>query len=434
MRSALFILTAWCAALAACKQEQPQNPAAESVLRLQAWAHAGREAERRVIERQVRAFNRQPLTADIELTLLPEGEYNAQVQAAALADGLPDLLEFDGPFVYNYVWQGHLLPLEDYVSQELRENLLPSIIAQGTYRGRLWSLGQYDSGLALFGHRSMLERIAARIPAGPDTAWTADEFAEVLRRLARQDADGQVLDLKLNYRGEWYTYAFAPVLWSAGAGLIDRPGCRSATGTLNGPAAIAALQRVQAWIGRRGCVDPNVDDYAFVGRRVALSWVGHWEYARYAEACGDDLLLIPLPDFGTGTVTGQGSWNWGLTRRCRDPRAAMRFLEYLLADEQVLEMTRANHAVPATRSAVARSALHREGGALHLYVRQLAEGWARPRPQTPAYPVMTSVFQQAFDDLRHGADVSSVLDRAAAEIDRDIRDNQGYLPQARAEP
>jgi multiple sugar transport system substrate-binding protein len=418
---------------AACERRQ-EGDVSRKAVRLRAWGHAGREAERKTIEAQVQAFNEKTDDVRVELTLLPEGEYNAQVQAAALADELPDVLEFDGPFVYNYVWQGHLIPLDPYISQELRDNLLPSIIAQGTYRKRLWSLGQYDSGLALFGRKSKLQHVDARIPSEPDGAWTVDEFEEILGRLAREDEDGHVLDLKLNYMGEWYTYGFSPALWSAGAGLIDRGDYQSTKGVLNSADAVDAMTRIQAWIESKGYVDPNVDDYAFVGGRVALSWVGHWEYARYSEAFGDDLVVIPLPDFGEGSKTGQGSWNWGITRSCTDPAAAMRFIEYLLGDNRVLEMTRANHAVPATRSAVSKSELHGEGGALHLYVIQLSQGYAVPRPRTPAYPVITSVFQQAFGDIRHGADVSTVLERAAAEIDRDICDNQGYPPQTEEQP
>lgn len=91
-------------------------------------------------------------------------------------------------------------------------------------------------------------------------------------------------------------------------------------------------------------------------------------------------------------------------------------------------MTEANGAVPATRSAIALSPLYREEGPLHLFVVQLAEGHAVPRPQTPAYPVISSAFRRAFADIRNGAPVKETLDDAAALIDQDISDNRGYAP------
>jgi multiple sugar transport system substrate-binding protein len=54
------------------------------------------------------------------------------------------------------------------------------------------------------------------------------------------------------------------------------------------------------------------------------------------------------------------------------------------------------------------------------------EGYARPRPRTPAYPVISSVFTKAFHDIRNGADVKKTLDEAVKAIDRDIGMNNGY--------
>ncbi len=234
-----------------------------------------------------------------------------------------------------------------------------------------------------------------------------------------------MLDLKLNYGDEWFTYAFSPILQSAGADLIDRTSYRSAAGLLNGPAAVAAFSRWQGWL-RGGYVDPNLDDAAFVAGRVALSWAGHWEYARYAQAFGADLLLLPLPDFGHGSRTGQGSWAWGIHAGGKRAQAAARFLRFLLTPDEVLAMADANGAVPAIRSAIARSPLYRNDGPLHLFVAQLTGGNAVPRPKTPAYPVISAAFRQALSDIRDGAAVKPALDRAVAKIDQDIADNEGY--------
>ncbi len=396
---------------------------------LRVWAHSGQAAERRVLQSQLQAFNRTQQAIEAKLTLLPEGSYNGQVQASALADDLPCVLEFDGPYVYNYVWQGKLIPLDDFISPALRRDLLPSILAQGRYHNKLYTVATFDSGLGLFARKSMLRKAGVRIPQGPATAWSVAEFDDALKRLRALDADGRVLDLKLNYSGEWFTYGFSPILQSAGADLIDRASYRSADGVLNGVAAVGAMTQVQDWI-RNGYVDPDLDDAAFVQGRVALSWVGHWEYPRYHRAFGTDLLVLPLPDFGHGTRTGQGSWNWGITTSCKRPRAAWRFLTFLLQPEQILAMTRANGAVPATRTAIARSPLYKRHGPLHLFAQQLLDGYSVPRPQTPAYPIISSAFAQAFRDIQDGGDVQAALNRAVRIIDQDIHDNQGYPPVA----
>lgn len=412
--------------LVACAQEQAAEDSTGRV-QLTVWAHSGQQAERTVLSDQVARFNDSRKDIQVSLNFIPENSYNNQVQAAALAGELPDLLEFDGPYLYNYVWQGHLIALDDLLAPSLREDLLPSIIAQGSYNGRLYSIAVFDSGLALYADAAKVRATGMRLPDGVDSAWSIEEFNELLQKLAADDPDGAVLDLKLNYGGEWFTYAFSPVIQSAGADLIDRDSYQQAGGTLNSRKAKASLRHLGNWIAQ-GLVDPNLDDAAFVSGRVAVSWAGHWEQARYAETLGENLVLLPLPDFGNGTRSGQGSWNWGISRYARHPRAAMEFLEFLLQTREVLAITNANGAVPATRAAITQSRLYGPHGRSKLFATQLLQGFTMPRPQTPAYPVITSAFQQAFLNIRNGGDSASALDEAAAVIDQDIRDSNGYRP------
>ncbi|TVP92971.1 MAG: sugar ABC transporter substrate-binding protein [Thioalkalivibrio sp.] len=396
---------------------------------LEVWAHAGREAERRTLEAQVRRFEAEQPEVRVELTWIPEGSYNGQVQAAALAGRLPDVLEFDGPYLYSYAWQGHLQPLDELLPEALREDLLPSILAQGTYRDHLYGLGTFDSGLGLWADRDRLEAVGARIPDGPEEAWNTTEFTALLEDLAAIDEDGQVLDLKLNYTGEWFSYAFSPLLQSAGGDLVDRSPEGLAGSTLDGPESVSAMRTLQSWI-QQGRVDPNLDDAAFTQGRVPLAWGGHWNYPAYRDALGERLLLLPLPRHGEQPVTGQGSWQWGVTRRAADPELAMDLLAFLLRPEEVLAMSAANGGVPATERAVLRSKDYGPDGPLHLFVRQLAEGYAMPRPRTPAYPVISDAFGRAFQDIRHGTDPAEALTAAAQRIDRELRDNRHYPPVA----
>ncbi len=397
---------------------------------LEVWSHAGQESERRVLREQVSRYDALHPRLRVRLTFLPEGSYTGQVQAAAVAGDLPDLLELDGPFVADAAWQGSLRPLDGRLDPGLLADLLPSVVAQGTWAGHLWAVGAFDSGLAIWARRSALVEAGIRIPQGPDDAWTADELDAALDALARTDPDGAVLDLKLNYRDEWFTYGFAPLLTSAGGSLLDLGPPPHAGGVLDSAPSVAALQRVQGWIVA-GRVDPNLDDLAFVSGRVALSWVGHWEAPRYERAWGDDLVLVPLPDLGRGSRTGQGSWVWTVPADSRYADDAIALLEYLLAPDQVQATVAANGAVPARRSAIRPSDPWAPGGLLHLYLQQLEGGFAVPRPRTPAYPAVTGAFARAFLAIRDGADVRGTLTRAAAAIDRDVADNHGYpVPDA----
>lgn len=401
---------------------------------ISAWFHSGQGGERETLEQQVAAFNESQEDVQVELTLLPEGNYNDQVQAAAASGDLPDVLDFDGPFLYNYAWAGSLQPIDSCVSEELRSNLLPSIVEQGTYADSLYGVGQFDSGLGIFTLRSVLEENDIRIPEGWDDAWSVEEFNDALATL-REAGYEQPLDLKINYgQTEWYTYGFSPIIQSAGPGLaaegegadlIDRTDYQSADGVLNSPEAVDALTTFQGWFDEE-YVDFNEDDAAFVDGRSVLSWAVHNSFPPYQEAFGDDLIIVPLPDFGDGSRTGQGSWQWGVPANAQDADASWAFIEHLLGDEQVVAMTDANGAPPATTSAIEASETFTEDSPLWLFIEALQSEHAVVRPQTPAYPTITTAFQGAIGTIIDGGDVQGALDEAVATIDADIEANQGY--------
>jgi len=404
-----------------------EAPAAKATV-VDVWFHSGKGEEREVLNAQVQAFNDSNTDVQVNAVQLPEGSYNDQVNAAALAGDLPCLLDFDGPFLYNYAWSGYLAPIDEYVSDDLRSDFLPSIIAQGTYGGHLYSLGTFDSGLAIWGNKAYLEKAGVRIPKGIDDAWTKEEFVDALAKLQALDEVEYAIDFKMNYgAGEWFTYGFAPIMQSWGGDLIDRTDYQSADGVLNSAQSVEALTFFQS-LFKDGYAkaEPAGDDDFYVKKVAALSWVGHWMWTPHSENLGDDLVLIPMPTFGDKAVTGMGSWNWGLTSTCENPDAAWQFLNFLISPDEILHMTNANGAVPARKSAIAKSDMYAEGGPLNVFVQQLEGGVALPRPVTPAYPVITSVYAEAVQNIVAGADVKTELDKAVKTIDQDIEDNQGY--------
>ena len=393
------------------------------------WFHAGSGPERATMREQVNAFNARKGPVRVRLIVLPQTDYDKQVAAAAANNTLPDLLDFDGPYLYNYAWSGKLKPLDSCISSALRSDLLPSIRQQGTYAGRTWGIGTFDSGMALYVRPSILKSIGARIPTGPSTAWTVDEFTSILHRL-QQAGYKHPLDISINFSVppgvEWNTYGFAPAVWSAGGDLIDRATYRTVEGWLNGPPAVKALTIFQQW-EKAGYIDPNKDDAAFDSGRSPISWRGHWVFDEYTKAHPGDVALAPLPNFGKGTATGMGSWQWGITSNATDGDAAWSFLSYLLQPREILRMTNADGAIPARKSAIRLSTRFAVGDPEHLFAEQLEDGVARPRPQTPAYPVLTDAFSRAFAAIVvHGRPVKPTLDAAAARVQRDLRAHRYY--------
>jgi multiple sugar transport system substrate-binding protein len=419
---ALLLLGVGLAATALSAQRRPD--AAKQ--RVAVWFNAGLGQALTAMKLNIEDFHAAQSTYTVDMTIVPEGTYADAIRVAGTTGDLPCLLLLDGPLVPHFAWLGYLRPLDRFVSKELKADFLPSMIAQGTYRERLYALGAYDSGLAIFGNRRHLRAARVRM-ATVERPWTLGEFEGALERLSTVPGVEYALDMKVNYgRGEFYTFAFSPILQSMGGDLIDRRTYQSAKGVLDGPQSVAAMKRLQSWF-QKGWVNPRpADDDDFTSGRAALSWVGHWAYARYAGALGKDLVLLPMPDLGRGPKTGLGAWTFSVCSSCRDPAGAWALLRYILRRDKILRWTALHSGVPARKSALAQSPLYAPGGALNIYVQQAQRGWPVPRPITPAYAAITAAFAEAVDDIIKGGDVQTELTNAADKIDQDIRTHLGY--------
>jgi len=421
----LPLLIILCIMLSACDTASSTTPGHVTI---QIFFHSGQGPERDALNASLEAFSQSHPNISVEVVQLPEGRYTDEVNVAALAHSLPCLLDFDGPTLYNYAWSGYLIPLDKYVSPEMKADFLPSIIRQGTYNHHLYSLGQFDSGLGFYANKLYLSEAGVRIPK-IDKPWTLTECNTILAKLKNVPGVRYPLDLGMNYGysdGEWFTYGFSPFVESFGGDLINRSNYRSANGVLNGADTVAAMTWFQN-LFEQGYSNPlPADDTDFTSGRSALSWIGHWVYPTYSQALGDNLLVLPAPNLGKGAKTGMGSWNWGITSSCKTPDAAWQVLNFLLSPTEIALMSDANGAVPARKSVIAQSRLYASHGPLNVFAQQIQRGIAEPRPITPAYPIITSAFAEAVANISGGANVKKELDRAVQEIDQDIKDNEGY--------
>jgi multiple sugar transport system substrate-binding protein len=411
-----------CTAGARATPEAPDDPRTITV-----WTRAAFSAvEAQVIRDAAASFNGSQRRYRVDVQALNYRDYHEWVHSLAVTGALPCVLEMDGPLVAEFAWPGYLRPLDGFISARMRQDLLPSILAQGTYKGHIYSLGQFDSGLGLWANRRHLADAGVRIPTVAQP-WTLAEFEGAMGRLAKVPGVAYPLNLAL-YTGttEFFAYAYMPILLGFGGDFIDRKTYHRASGVLDGPESVAAMKRFQSWFAKgwtRAAYEHNND---FEKGRNSLLWSGHWRYAELRRALGDDLVLLPLPDFGRGLKTGMGSLSWGITSTCPDPAGAWEFLSHLMSPNEILRMTNANGAVPSRRSALSRSELYGPGGPLQIYVQQLFSGAGVPRPATPGYSVISRSFAKAVESIIAGQDVQAALTRAARAIDEDIAAHREY--------
>ncbi len=389
------------------------------------WYHgAGNDVERSVLDGVIQDFNESQDQWAVTREDFPQEAYNESVIAAALDGSLPDIIDVDGPVMPNWAWAGYLQPLD--VDPALYSDFLPGTI--GEWNGEVYSVGLWDAAVAMYARQSVLEANDIRIPT-LEEPWTMEEFDAALVTL---DATGEfdyAFDPGMAWTGEWYPYAFSPLLSSFGGDLIDRSDYSTAEGFLNGPEAVAFGEYWQSLFARElspGTSQDSADrDTAFIDGRYALQWNGNWAALAALEAFGDDMLFLPAPDFGNGSQIGAASWQFGVSGTSENAEGANAFIAFALQDEYLAAFSDGLGLIPSTSSAAALTENYAPGGPLEVFFG-LSEAQALLRPPTPAYLNAAVVFEKAIADITNGADVQTALDLAVDEIDTDIEANDGY--------
>lgn len=400
----------------------PSDPASREVQTLRIWSHQGQESENRAMRDIVQSFNQayRDEGLAVRVDFFPDYQYTEKLSIAAAGGDLPDAFDLDGPTVAQFAEAGLLHPLSPFFSEEILNDIAPTILTQGTVNDTLYALGAFDSAMVLY-YRKDLFRSVGLIPPPQGDVWTWQEFLRACERLSEHGHSPVALHMDIT-ADEWFTYAFSPVIWSAGGRLISPDGRRT-EGVLNADVNVDALRK---WIqlfekgfARRSPVNPD----PFGTGDTAMDWNGHWMARSHLETFGEDLGIMSLPRTGPHPGAASGSWCWAMAADTPHPELTARWLAWVLDSEHgVRPMVEANGALPARKSAY-RFFPEFDTPPLSVF-RQLQENAARARPRTPHYPSLTRAFASALRDMVGGADVQESLDEAAANVQR-ILDRSG---------
>jgi multiple sugar transport system substrate-binding protein len=81
--------------------------------------------------------------------------------------------------------------------------------------------------------------------------------------------------------------------------------------------------------------------------------------------------------------------------------------------------------MPTSEAAADVTPMYRVGGYGRDYF-EFARRFAVLRPETPAYPLISSSFERAMKEVREGGDAAEALDRAVEAIQQDLKRNRDY--------
>lgn len=349
------------------------------------------------------------------------GGYEDKVNAALTTDSLPDVLTVDGPNTAAYAQSGVLQSLDGVISNI--DDVLPSIIEQGTVDGELYSIGFSESGVGIYYNIDMLTEAGIDVESLPtvEEPWTWDEFNEMLATLTGH-FEGPAIDMGFNDQSEWLMYAFSPFVWSAGGDVVNEDGTE-AVGVFDSEENVTAFEFIQQLV-ENGYSTISPVDKGFHTGEYPLYMSGSWtmqELNTEYEDINYGVMPYPVSPETNELVSPTGSWAYGISASTGNAEAAAELIDFLMTEDQLYNMSMGNSVLPA-RQTVADRMIEEVEEPMQVLIEQNTNT-GKSRPALVNYPQVSRTFQQTVTEstyFEQNPDIGALLETKAQEI-------QGYL-------
>jgi multiple sugar transport system substrate-binding protein len=209
------------------------------------------------------------------------GIYREKILTSIAAGTPPGVFLLDGIDIPSFVNRGVVLDLAPFIGRvgltvDAFHPAMRDLFESG---GRLWAFPKDFTPMVLYYNKDLFD--AARVPY-PDSSWSWDDFLDAAQRLTRDtDGDGEVDQWGFAWPREFFY--LQTWIWTGGGDLLSPDG-RRATGHLDSPETVAALE----WyldLTRTHGVAPRIEMFRrglgqagrlFYSGRVAMMQSGHW--------------------------------------------------------------------------------------------------------------------------------------------------------------
>lgn len=343
--------------------------------------------------------------------------YSEKINTAVIANNLPDLMLVDGPNVSSYAQNEILVPLDDFVSEENKKDMLESCIKQGSFNDSLYAIALWESSVGIYYNEDMLAEAGITAPKTREEAWTWDELHEVAGQLKKEGQFG----ITLNTNQSQITYYYSPLLEQLGSCLINSDGTQ-ADGYINSKESVEAANFIKKFYDDGiANIEPTSTEFADGGSALwlATSYQISMLQNQYPNLKWG-VTYYPMSNLKT-EATPTGSWTIGMTNNAQDQTAAYALLDFMTNQEANISGSPASGYLPARYSSTEMLSQYSEEP-YRVFMEQLENNGA-PRPRTAVWSTLNASYNSAISDIILGSDPQSKLDEIAKIIDDEYKMN-----------
>jgi multiple sugar transport system substrate-binding protein len=381
--------------------------------------------------KMIEEFERQNPDIKVKLEMLPTKSIWEVVEVKlGSKEATPDVLFTDSPLITAYVTKGYLEPLDSYFSQEELDQYVDVCLNYGTVNGKFYAAPLVNSSQVLYYNTKMFDEAGIpRLSKDPSDRLTWDQVVELAKKLTiDKDNDGtpEVFGLGISQISRPYQMLTMPE--SLGGQAIGKDGL-SVKGVLTDEAWLKAGQFIYDLfnvykVAPKGVSATDMLAY-FPSEKIAMMIGPDYNHLAYSTS---DLTwdYAPYPYFAEGVpVTPTGSWSLGVNKASKHKDAAVRLIKFLTLEPGCIDWFKLDGHLPSNKNTLAYIASQDKYKAWPFDIFTLlnyeSKNTAVPRPSSAGYLEYESMLTNAFEDIRNGGDIKTILSDAEVRIDRTLQ-------------
>lgn len=366
-----------------------------------------------------------------DVTDVPFGQYADKVSVLSSSANAPDIYGFDMPETANYASKGVLLPLDKYLPEGWKEDVLPATLKEGSYQDKVYTLGVQQDALGLYYNKTLTDQAGITVPTTLDEGWTWEEARDAMLK-CQQGTPGNptIYGLAPTQLGSGTPGPiYSDLLYLRSAGDPKAPSDSSAyktfyaispdgkqvDGWLNTPEAVAAAKFYQSlYEGDKAVTSKTGRPNAFIDGKACFDMFHAGQVQPLKDAHPSyEWGVTPLPYIKT-PIVHTGAITIGVSGKSKQADAAAKFVVDLSTGEMAKEYNQKNGRLP-TLGSVYKELPEFQEPPLSTFYQELEE-WGQPRPPTSQFSQYSQIVETALKNIAYGGDPKDQLDQAVSKL------------------
>lgn len=338
--------------LAGCGNSSSNSAGKDQVVKLKHWVWLDNPNDP-TMANLVKEFNATHPNIQVELEVIPWGDFRTRLLTAVAGGGTPDTASFKLTWVPEFVGNKAIEPLDKYLDKwqgksDIQDNLWD--VFRVSEDKQTYVMPWIVQALYMYYRPSLFKEAGVEIPK------TWDEFLTVAQKLTKdKDGDGKIDQYGFGMRGAryghepWGSFVFSSV---EGNKIME-----NGKAVFNTPEAQQANQFYLDLYRKYKVVPPTApaDGFAeiinnFKSGRTAMVVHHIRSYKDMEKQFGDDVSAFPIPAGPKGRWTSLGDTENVMFSNSKNKEAAFTFISWLAEKNQIDKWCQSSGDVPVCKS------------------------------------------------------------------------------------